>query len=706
MMMDCQYVATQRGGVALVFEGHRYNKVRDGKDGTVYWRCSRDRQCPGRAVTVHSRIKKANNKHNHSPDNGMTPAKPILNSNSLMSNATGSNQNALAFDVAAALLRNHTANQSSPHLSNHLSNHLNHSNNHHATGNHSSPANSLKQNLTEATMAALLGTNLGGANSSSTAAAIASLLTQQQKHGGLFGKSGLNSLAGLSPLHATQNNKTNADYLTNHLNDKLNSPDGHKDGQQQQQQFKDNGQFRDNLLSTGSTNYLSNASSSSASSSPLISLCGQAASFQNPSNHQRPGQFNYNKPDFKPEYTTKHDYKQIDYHKLDLYGQFNSPNHGAAMPNPPSNQSPNLSSFSFDQFKSGNQNKNSNTPNDKSNASSKLNSSIPSALSYLNNLNSLNSSYNNLNNSLTNRLGSPDWLGRSAGHQLNSPLSQLSSNGQLNQLLAQFELERLAARSNDLSPSNKTVGAFPNGDEVRHKKFKPDTDSAKRDEEYRQLNGLLKKDSLEAMKKFGKTKLLNDENKKSEELLKNGALDDCEFDEDDENLDELDEKKELTGFLPDGSTSALDLIKLGGLLNNPTAIFETLNQLSLTNPQMASAFALSLLGQLDQNANLQTAGANLEHPEKAGGLPQEEVGHLPAGSRSQSDQLGYPNKCSSADEKTENKLKAIGQFLFLRRSTDSARHHLNGFLVSDFCMQLDFVFFFVLFFYRSSCFLF
>jgi hypothetical protein len=61
-------VATQRGGVALVFEGHRYNKVRDGKDGTVYWRCSRDRQCPGRAVTVNNRVKKANNKHNHPPE--------------------------------------------------------------------------------------------------------------------------------------------------------------------------------------------------------------------------------------------------------------------------------------------------------------------------------------------------------------------------------------------------------------------------------------------------------------------------------------------------------------------------------------------------------------------------------------------------------------------------------------------------------------
>lgn len=66
--MECQYVATQRGGIALLYEGHRYNKVRDGKEGTVYWRCARDRQCPGRAVTVYSRIKKANNKHNHPPD--------------------------------------------------------------------------------------------------------------------------------------------------------------------------------------------------------------------------------------------------------------------------------------------------------------------------------------------------------------------------------------------------------------------------------------------------------------------------------------------------------------------------------------------------------------------------------------------------------------------------------------------------------------
>ena len=478
-------------------------------------------------------------------------------------------------------------------------------------------------------MAALLGTNLHGANSSN-AAAIASLLTQQQKHGGLFGKSNMNSLAGLSPLHGTQ--KTNADYLTNHLNDKLNSPDGHKDGLQ----------FRDNLLSTGSTNYLSNASSSSASSSPLISLCGQTATFQNASN-QRAGQFNYNKPDYH-----KTDYGKIDYNKLDLYGQFNSPSHGAPTGSAPSsNQS--LNSFAFDQFK----NKNSSPSADKPNASTKLNSSIPSALSYLSNLNSLNN-YSSLAG-LGNRLGSPDWLART-GQQLSSPLSQLSSNGQLNQLFAQFELERLTTRNNDPPPSNKSAGAFSNGDEVRNKKFKAD-DSAKRDEEYRQFNGLLRKDGLAkkfGSSKVGKTKALNDENRKSEERLKNGTPDDCEFDEDDENLEELDEKKNaFVSLLPNGSTSALDLIKLGDLLNNPTAIFETLNQLSLTNPQMASAFALSLLGQLDQTANPKSAGAE-----------KEDAGHLPAGSRSQCNQLGSPAKRSSADEQTENKLRTIGQFIF------------------------------------------
>lgn len=95
--MDCQYVATQRGGVALVFEGHRYNKVRDGKDGTVYWRCSRDRQCPGRAVTVNHRVKKANNKHNHAPEsslrNGSTSSHSTTSTATTTLNSNSNNNN-------------------------------------------------------------------------------------------------------------------------------------------------------------------------------------------------------------------------------------------------------------------------------------------------------------------------------------------------------------------------------------------------------------------------------------------------------------------------------------------------------------------------------------------------------------------------------------------------------------------------------------
>lgn len=105
----CSYVATQRGGVALLFEGHRYNKVRDGKDGTVYWRCSRDRQCPGRAVTVNNRVKKSNNKHNHPPEasllmrNGSGGSHHSSNSSSNRGHhSTSSNSTSTAMAAAAA----------------------------------------------------------------------------------------------------------------------------------------------------------------------------------------------------------------------------------------------------------------------------------------------------------------------------------------------------------------------------------------------------------------------------------------------------------------------------------------------------------------------------------------------------------------------------------------------------------------------------
>lgn len=105
--MECQYVATQRGGVALVFEGHRYNKVRDGKDGTVYWRCSRDRQCPGRAVTVNNRVKKANNKHNHPPEASLrTGAISVVSSSSSSSQGQHANSN----NVTSGITSNSNSN--------------------------------------------------------------------------------------------------------------------------------------------------------------------------------------------------------------------------------------------------------------------------------------------------------------------------------------------------------------------------------------------------------------------------------------------------------------------------------------------------------------------------------------------------------------------------------------------------------------------
>ena len=641
--MDCQYVATQRGGVALVFEGHRYNKVRDGKDGTVYWRCSRDRQCPGRAVTVHSRIKKANNKHNHSPDNGITSAKSILNSsNSILSNTSGSNhQNALAFDVAAALLRNTSTNHNnnSNSASNHLTNHLNHhSSNHH----HHHQTNSLKKNLTEATMAALLGTNLNNsssANNAAAAAAVAALLQQQQKHSNLFQNKSANSIE--LNTQQQQSHKTQTEYLTNHLNDKLNNTQ-----QQQQQQLteinKDNQQLRDNLLSTGSTNYLSNASSSSTSSSPLISLCnGQTTPFQSTSNrNSNNNQTNY----------------QFNYNKLDLYNQFHSTNHSNQLN--AINQSLNQSFPFIEQFKnSNNSQKNSNSSSvdkpqqQQQNSSSKLNSSLPSALTYLNSLNSL-TNYNNLNNlnNLANRLGTQDWLNR-MNSQLN-PLSQLTSNGQLNQLFAQFELERL--RTNEqLASSNNFQSPFSNNENELIKKFQSDQSNNLKMEDSKQLNGQIKKPKL--VDEFNEQlnnedRLAKEDEKKIEELKnENTKLDDCEFDEDEELEESLDDNQneELDEKQPN---SALDLIKLGGILNNPTAIFETLNQLSIANPQMASAFALSLLGQLDQQQTKNT-NSNLQSNNLQSGNHSPPSNHL--------------NKSHlSTDKATEKRLKTIGQFAF------------------------------------------
>ncbi len=35
-----EFVRTHLGGAALHFEGHKYLKIREGKNGMVFWRCS------------------------------------------------------------------------------------------------------------------------------------------------------------------------------------------------------------------------------------------------------------------------------------------------------------------------------------------------------------------------------------------------------------------------------------------------------------------------------------------------------------------------------------------------------------------------------------------------------------------------------------------------------------------------------------------
>jgi hypothetical protein len=115
-----------------VFEGHRYNKVRDGKDGTVYWRCSRDRQCPGRAVTVHSRIKKANNKHNHNPDSCVKSGQTLLSAAQLhqlnsLTQLTGSANSAISAVVNSNNSNSHNHNA---HIHSSSSNSTNNNHNH------------------------------------------------------------------------------------------------------------------------------------------------------------------------------------------------------------------------------------------------------------------------------------------------------------------------------------------------------------------------------------------------------------------------------------------------------------------------------------------------------------------------------------------------------------------------------------------------
>ena len=47
-----EFVNTHRGGKALHYEGHKYLKIRDGRNGQVFWRCSLHKSgCTARATS-------------------------------------------------------------------------------------------------------------------------------------------------------------------------------------------------------------------------------------------------------------------------------------------------------------------------------------------------------------------------------------------------------------------------------------------------------------------------------------------------------------------------------------------------------------------------------------------------------------------------------------------------------------------------------
>ena len=58
---------TNRGGKYLHYEGYMYLKIREGKEGSIFWRCQLHKSgCNGRATSKGSSVV-VRNEHNHPP---------------------------------------------------------------------------------------------------------------------------------------------------------------------------------------------------------------------------------------------------------------------------------------------------------------------------------------------------------------------------------------------------------------------------------------------------------------------------------------------------------------------------------------------------------------------------------------------------------------------------------------------------------------
>ena len=61
------FIQTSRGGKALHYEGYMYLKIREGKEGNIFWRCQLHKSgCSGRATSQDTSVV-VRSEHNHPP---------------------------------------------------------------------------------------------------------------------------------------------------------------------------------------------------------------------------------------------------------------------------------------------------------------------------------------------------------------------------------------------------------------------------------------------------------------------------------------------------------------------------------------------------------------------------------------------------------------------------------------------------------------
>ena len=64
-----EFVTTQRGARSLIYEGHKYLINRRGRNGRIFWRCAKSRQCKGAVTTKEDEIVSSRaDEHNHPPN--------------------------------------------------------------------------------------------------------------------------------------------------------------------------------------------------------------------------------------------------------------------------------------------------------------------------------------------------------------------------------------------------------------------------------------------------------------------------------------------------------------------------------------------------------------------------------------------------------------------------------------------------------------